>query len=156
MAGYVPWLGVEIEIKEKLTGLMGQMININEEFLWRLSGKVRDRASDNAPVDTGALKTAISITTTRRSDHTSRIAKAKMLRPEARFADVSQPPENAADVHAAAHYATFQELGTRFHPAHPFLIPAAMMAAQIAGTIFSQVVAEYVPNLLERYYKLQS
>jgi hypothetical protein len=121
-----PWLLYELEIQHKCRTASSHMDTFNEDNLWRLADRLRNLAQGFAPFLTGALREAISITTSSRSDHSQRTALGQALRPEARFAGKTHPPRDSADIHAAAHYATYQELGTSKHPAHPYLVRALM------------------------------
>ena len=154
MPTYRPWLLFEMEVSEQITGLLAEFPNLMEATFWQLGNHIRSIARRLAPFKTGALQTAISLTTTKRSDHAIRVAGGKRLRPEARFAGVTRPPEDAIDIHAAAGYATFQEYGTVRNPAHPFLYPAAIEAQRRFAPIFSQEFINQLRGVYVRTYKV--
>jgi len=154
MPTYRPWLLFEMEVSEQITGLLAKFPNLMENTLWMLGGHIRSTARMLAPVDTGALRAAISLTTTKRSDHAARVGEGRRLRPGAMFAGVTRPPEAAIDIHAAAGYATFQEYGTVRNPAHPFLYPAAIEAQRRFAPIFSQEFINQLRGVYVRTYKV--
>jgi HK97 gp10 family phage protein len=135
--------GLNIRIKSKLTEGFS---NIIKEYSTnyatgkrRLGEDVRDRARDYAPVETGALRESISVTTKEYSDFNNNVALAKQLRPEAAKLVLQEPSVTTHDVVITApmHYAIFQEFGTKAHAAQPYLVPA-----------FEDVVSDY-----EQYFK---
>ncbi len=82
-------------------------------------------AKQLAPVDTGALKNSISAVTAQGSDYDANVAAAAGLNPKAQIAAAPQPSDELeAFVVAPMEYAAYQEYGTRFMPAQPFLTPA--------------------------------
>jgi HK97 gp10 family phage protein len=122
--------GMNIRIKAKLTEGFS---NIIKEYSTnyatgkrRLGEDVRDRARQMAPIETGALRESISVITKEYSDFNDNVAIAKQLRPEAAGRIYSAPSTTVHDVIITApmHYAPFQEFGTRYHGAQPYLIPA--------------------------------
>lgn len=100
--------------------------------------QIQDRASQIAPVDTGALRNSIYVNNGTDSDYSLRVSTARSLNrdmvaleeidPEFVIAVSSTPGPDSyiSIVAAAAEYALFQELGTRYHRAQPFMYPAAL------------------------------
>jgi len=152
MPTYKPWLLFEMQVSERITSLLAQFCLLTEDTLWQLGEYIRSAARMLAPIDTGALRAAISLTNTKRSDHTARVSEGRRLRPEAGFAGVSHPPRLAIDIHAAAGYATFQEYGTRKHPARPFLYPAAVEAQRRFEPIFAQELIKKMRKVVVKTY----
>lgn len=132
--------GLNIRIQARLTEGFS---NIIKEYSTnyatgkrRLGEDIRDRARGYAPVDTGALRQSISVTTREYSDFTSNTLKAAQLRDET---ILGEPTVTSQDVVVTApmHYAHYQEFGTRRNASQPFLIPA-----------FEDVTSEF-----EQYFK---
>lgn len=122
MARRDSWLLVDVTFKEAFTNLINTMDVRAEDALYGLGTAVRDNAKP--PVDTGALKASGSVYTRRKSDFRQRVQEAKSKRPNASFATKINPGRMAVHIHWPIHYATYQELGTRFHAAQPFAVQA--------------------------------
>jgi len=99
---------------------------------------IQERASQIAPVDTGALRNSIYVNNGTESDYSQRTATARGLNPDMIALEeidpefvisVSTSPGDASYVSVvgvAAEYGLFQELGTRHMRAQPFMLPAAL------------------------------
>jgi len=119
--------GLNIRIQAKLTEGFS---NIIKEYSTnyatgkrRLGEDIRDRARAYAPVDTGALRQSISVTTKEYSDFGENTLKAAQLRDETILGEPTVTTQDVV-ITAPMHYAHYQEFGTRRNPAQPFLIPA--------------------------------
>ncbi|MDE2100088.1 MAG: hypothetical protein KGL39_22730 [Patescibacteria group bacterium] len=87
---------------------------------------IRQGAQANAAVDTGAMKTALYVSTATESDYASVTGEAHDLNPKADVLDeVERPAPGEAIVAEAMSYGEYQEYGTSRMPAHPYLTPAA-------------------------------
>ena len=98
------------------------------DFLHNLADDIRDEASDQAPVETGALANSIAVVSSIRTDYAAAVNKARSLRPThgdwGPALGVQPEPSPARDeVHIVpvVGYAGFVEFGTRKTPANPFL-----------------------------------
>lgn len=120
------WILAEVKIiSNKIPDVLRDLGRNTEDALYRIGEDVANKAKSDAPIDTGALKQSISVTTRSKSNFDSNVSAAKaMAREGTGFASKTNPPENAVDVHAPTHYAAYQELGTRLNAAHPYLVPA--------------------------------
>lgn len=87
---------------------------------------IREGARANAAVDTGAMRTALYVSTPTESDYASVAGEAHDLNPKADVLDeVEKPDHGEAIVAEAMNYGIFQEYGTHKMAAHPYLTPAA-------------------------------
>jgi HK97 gp10 family phage protein len=84
---------------------------------------VQAAAQQNAPVDTGYLQNSIY---TRTSESSGFGQIGTPTKPDSyAFPEVEAPPDDVtAYVAVAANYGIYQEYGTRYMPAQPFLTPA--------------------------------
>lgn len=101
---------------------------------------VQARASQIAPVDTGALRNSIYVNNGDTSDYTLRVATAQSLNPDMNPLEEIDPefviPVSASPglesyivvVGVAADYGIFLELGTRNMQPQPFMLPTALGA----------------------------
>lgn len=99
---------------------------------------IQTRASQIAPVDTGALRNSIYVNNGDSSDYGQRVSTAQSLNrdmialdeitPEFVISVSTSPSDNAyiSVVGVAADYGLFQELGTVHHRAQPFMLPSAL------------------------------
>jgi HK97 gp10 family phage protein len=102
------------------------------------AGAVQERATQLAPVDTGALRNSIYVNNGDASDYTQRVGTAQSLNPDMVALEeidpefvisVSSTPgvdSYISVVGVAADYGLFQELGTRHNRPQPFMLPAAL------------------------------
>jgi HK97 gp10 family phage protein len=98
---------------------------------------IQAQAQQNAPVDTGFLKNSIYTVTSQDSTYGNAgtpPGDATML-PE-----VAAPEdETTAYVAVGASYGIYQEMGTRFQPAQPFLGPAVETVSQSFDAIMQKL-----------------
>ena len=88
--------------------------------------ELRDNASEYAAYETGSLAASIYVTTHDGSDYAERVSDAESRNPKVVILpEVEAPAMSDAVVGVAAEHGLFQEYGTRYMPAHPFLTPAA-------------------------------
>lgn len=80
-----------------------------------------------APVDLGALKSSIYVVTSKDSDYAAHAAAAASLRPGATVLPEVEAPKSPtqAIVAVGMDYGIYQEFGTVYQPAQPYLTPAA-------------------------------
>lgn len=85
----------------------------------KLMTKIADDARSRAPVDTGALKTSISITTDLVDEFDTNVARASALR-VTQFEEHPPPLKNQFDgyVSVPVRYASYIEFGARGRPPH--------------------------------------
>jgi len=116
------------------------------DYLHNLADDIRDEASDQAPVETGALANSIAVVSSIRTDYAAAVNKARSLRPThgdwGPALGVQPEPSPARDeVHIVpvVGYAGFVEFGTRKTPANPFLERALdiIMAERAGGELKS-------------------
>jgi len=94
------------------------------DVLLDAADKIRGLAEALAPMDTGALKRSIAIVSQKRSDYSRKVAIARRLRPRASIQPKPLVGKDEVFIIPVVGYAGFQEYGTKFHGAQPFLIPA--------------------------------
>jgi hypothetical protein len=84
-------------------------------------------AATLAPVDLGALKSSIYVVTSKDSDYETHAAAAQSLRPDATVLPQVEAPKSPtmAIVAVGMDYGLYQEFGTVYQPAQPYLTPAA-------------------------------
>ncbi len=99
---------------------------------------IQTRASQIAPIDTGALRNSIYVNNGTDSDYSQHVATARSLNPDMVALDEidpefviavsSSPSDNSyvTVVGVAADYGLFQELGTRHMRPQPFMLPSAL------------------------------
>ena len=100
-----------------------QAIDIFDHVLGEVVRKaafdIQAEAASRAPVDTGFLKNSIYVVTSESSDYGSGGGGSNLLPP------VEPPPDDkTAYIAVGANYGIYQEFGTRYMPAHPYLGPA--------------------------------
>ena len=80
-----------------------------------------------APVDLGALKSSIYVVTKDSSDYETHAAAAQSIRPDATVLPEVEAPKSPtlAIVAVVMDYGIYQEFGTVYQPAQPYLTPAA-------------------------------
>jgi HK97 gp10 family phage protein len=110
------------------------------EIVDEAAGQVQTRASQIAPVDTGALRNSIYVNNGDASDYSQRVGTAQSLNPDMVALEeitpefvisVSTSPGDESYlsvVGVAADYGLFQELGTSRNRAQPFMLPSALGA----------------------------
>lgn len=115
------------------------------------AANLRETAVQMAPRDTGALRESIYINNGDQSDYSQRAGSARSLndaavivpevRPEFVLSLGGNPPDSAyvSVIGSAVNYAIFQELGTRFMRAQPFMIPATEGEAQNLERLMSRI-----------------
>jgi HK97 gp10 family phage protein len=121
------------------------------EIVDEAAGQVQTRASQLAPVDTGALRNSIYVNNGDASDYSQRVGTAQSLNPDMVALEeldpefvisVSTSPGNdsyISVVGVAADYGLFQELGTSRNRAQPFMLPAALGVQDDFETAMSHV-----------------
>lgn len=144
MARRDSWLLVDVTLNEAFTNLLNTMDVRAEDALFAIGKEVRDAAKP--PVDTGALKASGAVYTRRKSDFRERVQAAKSKRPNAQFATKIMPARLSVHIHWPIHYATYQELGTRFHAAQPFAV-RAMQTANVTQSLLP-MIREFQKELL--------
>src|SRR5438132_1206550 len=91
-----------------------------QQGIQKTAKQVQENAAGNAPVDTGFLKSSIYVAGPLGSTYGgfgTPPGDAEAL-PEEKSGD-----DLTAIIGVAASYAVYQEMGTRFHPPHPYLTP---------------------------------
>jgi HK97 gp10 family phage protein len=135
----VAGFSASVVIKFDHTKEVGQKMNQRmHEIVDESALAVQTRASQIAPVDTGALRNSIYVNNGDQSDYNLRTATARGLNPDMNALEeidpefviaVSSSPgvdSYISVVGVAADYGLFQELGTRHHRAQPFMLPSAL------------------------------
>lgn len=127
--------GVRSNTIGKLIDRLGQNMHA---IVDQAATDIQARASQTAPVDTGALRNSIYVNNGTDSDYNERVSVASSLNPEMIALEEIDPefviavatsPGDAAYVSVvgvAADYGLFQELGTRHMRAQPFMLPSAL------------------------------
>jgi HK97 gp10 family phage protein len=99
-------------------------------------------AKQNAPVDTGALRASIYISTKDESGYGPSIAEAIGVSISATASIATEFPQPTDPLHAVVavgmSYGPYLEFGTRFMPAQPFLGPAAIANRQFFGEMMRE------------------
>jgi HK97 gp10 family phage protein len=104
------------------------------------AANIQTRASQTAPVDTGALRASIYVTNGSESDYNQRVSQARGLKHDAVILDEMDPqfvisPSSSGTpgpntyiviVGVAVEHGAPNEFGTRFMRAQPFLTPAVL------------------------------
>jgi len=86
---------------------------------------VQGHAANEAPFETGALKSSIYTSTSRSDGGMASVAAALAKNPTAKVATIPQPSDDlVAHVGPSVEYGLYQELGTSKMPAHPFMVPS--------------------------------
>lgn len=113
------------------------------------------RASQLAPVDTGALRTSIYVNTGTDSNYAENVGQAERLNPDMEALEEIDPEfvinlsapvggrAAMAVVGVAAHYGLFLEEGTVFQPPQSFLRPAAEMSGEAFQSAMSELVDDF-------------
>lgn len=132
----MPEITLRDSTAEAVAGLEGGI----DHFLAALVTEMRDRFQDNVHVITGAMKASASVVTPEGSDYAEHVAAAAALNPKASFAPEAVVGPQEAILQVPVDYAAYEELGTRYRPAHPALIPAVESTVadsdQIARKVF--------------------
>lgn len=90
------------------------------------AGAIVASARQRAPRDTGSLAASLYTVGPSGSTYAAAAAEARALNPDAEILpELPRPAGRLYAVGAAAGHAVYQEAGTRFQPAQPFLAPAA-------------------------------
>jgi hypothetical protein len=122
----------------KLAALIAQRM---PDIVDQAAVDLQTRASQFAPVDTGALRNSIYVNNGNASDYGQRVSIASGLNPDMTPLPMIDPqfviPVSTSPgpnsyvtvVGVAAEYGLFQELGTRNNRAQPFMFPAALGVA---------------------------
>lgn len=94
-------------------------------------------AKQRSPVDTGALRASIYTT----FGHDARVMPT--VNTEAARTPLPQPTDNlVAHVGPSVEYGIYQELGTRYMAAQPYLLPALRDAERIVTSEFRRVATD--------------
>lgn len=120
----------------RLVGLYGRMTQRAKDAVTESATEMRDLASQLAPRDTGSLAASIYVATPDASDYSERASSAASLNPQANIV-----PEITSDqvislggpggkgyiavVGISVEHGVYNELGTRYMAARPFMLPAA-------------------------------
>lgn len=108
------------ELAPLLQVVVGQMVR-------KAAFDIQALAAVLAPVDLGALKSSIYVVTSKDSDYETHAAIAASLRPDATVLSEVEAPKSPtmAIVAVGMDYGLYQEFGTVYQPAQPYLTPAA-------------------------------
>lgn len=122
----------------RIPALLAQIQDKSKAAVETTAVNIRDMASQIAPRDTGSLAESLYVSSPAGSDYSQRAAVAVSRNPQATILSEVQPQfvlslfgptgPNAyiAVVGAAAGHGYFQEFGTRYMGAQPFLYPAVL------------------------------
>lgn len=112
-----------------------------DRALHRAGEAIRGLAIQFAPEDTGALKASITVTSAYGNDYMSRFLAAARLRPEEKYFAAQKPKQHGvAYIYPLMRYALFQEVGTIYNAAHPYMIPATRIASKVLPQEFRAIV----------------
>ena len=112
MSSGIKIVGVET-VKRNFNALTVGLDPLTASILKEIAEKVKEEAKENVPVDTGALRKSIRVTST------AKVA-GKVTRVGVRAGGFETNPKTGHLVN----YAVFVEFGTSRQAAQPFLIPA--------------------------------
>lgn len=150
------WLLASATLSEGLTAMIedgGRRVDL---ALFLMGKATQLMADHNAPRKTGALATAICVTSSDKSDYSKRVSRARALGASTYktllFANKTSPGKHTVHVQSPIHYATYQELGTRQHRAHPYLVPAFRTVVRMASTFFTTTY-QYNPRMKKHWWK---
>jgi len=134
-----------MEIRVEITGIDEVIRQLNglvseaalQQGLAAAAFYVEEQAKVKAPIDFGFLRNSIYTVTARGSGYGRAAAEAKAANTKARMLpEVAPPGRLEAIVAVGADYGIYQEMGTRFMRAQPFMRPAVENNRErIAGII---------------------
>ena len=93
-----------------------------DALVLKVAFDAQGRAGQHAPVEFGALKNSIYVVTKEYDGF--QISRAKVLE-DVRLIEIPRPADIlTAHFGPSVEYGLYQEMGTKWHPAHPYMIPA--------------------------------
>lgn len=136
-----------LEVRVKIDGINDLMRNLNKipkNASRRSLGKaakagaepIERAAKQKAPVDTGRLRDSIYTKFAYQSSRVARVQISTNVKPKG---------------NAKYAYDFFQEFGTSYHPAHPYMRPAADEQENVAVEKVKETMAEAVLQEVKRY-----
>lgn len=145
-------MGAEYEalkIRLRLQADVGPLNKLAKDIKGKLNQIIRKTALDiqakaqqMAAVDTGAMRNSVVAITDKEDEYSARAAVSKALNPHAKLFD--HPEGTVDELHAmvavGVEYGIYQEMGTVYTPAHPFMGPAA----EAARPGFEQAVSKVI------------
>src|SRR5215510_693058 len=137
----MPARGISVTIRSnRIQEVIRNLGNGVERVVEQTASDIQRRASVIAPVDTSALRNSIYVSNLNgNSDYSQHAAQASALNPLAQITPEVRPGQviwlsgngnitHAAVVGPCVHYGVYQELGTRFMGAQPYMIPSILAA----------------------------
>ena len=136
----MPSSGMTVTLRSnRIPLLLGVLVPRTHTAVLDTANEIQDRANVMAPVDTGALRESIYVSSPDGSDYPQRSGSAQARNPDAIIVPevtsdfvisfAATNPTFRAVVGSAVNYSLFQELGTRFMPPQSFMLPAIEVSA---------------------------
>lgn len=131
--------GIQLDTKP-LEHMVAMMNDVASIVVRKIAFDVEANAKSLAPVDLGALKASIYVSTRGESSYRANSNEAFFLRPSADIApEIAASSQLEAIVGVPMGYAAFVEFGTSRMGAQPFLTPAIEMERENANKAWAAV-----------------
>jgi len=136
-------------LSNRIPILLGLLVPRTHTAVIDTAEEIQNRANVLAPIDTGALRESIYVSSPDGSDYPERSGAAEARNPDAIIIPevtsdfvisfAATDPTFRAVVGSAVNYSIFQELGTRFMPPQSFMLPAIEVSADAFAERMSRI-----------------